>query len=246
MPSKPYTSDLEVFVALANLLPDDSPQSRQPGSAQPIDLPAIYKRVLDAFPGPIDPRTSASLFETAQRIPKIAVGGTTFLLADRATDDAERLSQVYGLLVVLRGALGRLTVTSSIGIHPGGEYRSPKEVGRPTVSATFLVRTKEDRHIVIEDGRIRVQPSILDAFFAALDGAPLDRLRRCPKCGAFFLAQRKDKGGCSSSCCNALNVRAHRRRAKEGRYTEARKESKKRKREREERRARLQKTKAKM
>lgn len=249
MVSKPYTRDLEVFIALANLLPDDSFQSREPGTAQPVDLPKIYERVLDAFPGPVDPRASASpgAFQIAQRIPQLSVGGRTFHLAERAAGDVERLAQVHDLLVVLRGALGALTVPGSIGIYPGGEYRSPKEADPPSTPAALPIPIREERRIVVEDGRVRVQPSVLtDGFLGALDGAPIDRLRRCFNCGAFFLAKRKDKGGCSPSCCNTLNVRAHRRRVEEGRYTEARKESKKRTREREERRARLKQTKAKV
>lgn len=245
MASKSYNRDLEVFIVLANLLPDDCFQSGEPGAAQPVDLPALYEGVLAVFPGPVDPPTSGSsqAFRIAQRIPQVTVGGTTLLLGDRAVDDADRLAQVHDLLVAVRGVLGRLTLT--IGRYPHGEYRSPKEAGRASGSATLVVQTKEHRQIVVDNGCIRVEPSVLDAFFGALDGAPLDRLRRCPQCGALFLAKRQDKGGCSPMCCNALNVQAHRRRAKEGKYEETRKETRKRKREREKRVARIKKTKAK-
>ena len=64
---------------------------------------------------------------------------------------------------------------------------------------------------------IRFVPDlVLDGLRQALSGFDPRRIKRCPECGAFFLAQRLDKSACSQRCLNLARV--HRYRAKQPQY----------------------------
>lgn len=62
--------------------------------------------------------------------------------------------------------------------------------------------------VAIENGRYagRIDDLFRDAFLPVFFGAE-PRIRRCPVCGSFFYAIRKNKRGCSQRCCHILRTR---------------------------------------
>jgi hypothetical protein len=52
----------------------------------------------------------------------------------------------------------------------------------------------------------------LDEFFAVIQGHDIQKFKRCPICGKFFIAWRIDKGACSPTCLALNRVRRHRER----------------------------------
>jgi len=66
---------------------------------------------------------------------------------------------------------------------------------------------------------IRFVPDIvLDGLREALTGLDPRRIKRCPECGAFFLAWRLDKSACSPRCLNLARVHRHRAKQKDYEY----------------------------
>jgi hypothetical protein len=67
---------------------------------------------------------------------------------------------------------------------------------------------------------MRFAPDIvLDGLREALTGLDPRRIKRCPECGAFFVARRLDKSACSPGCLNLARVHRHRARQSQYEYT---------------------------
>jgi len=116
--------------------------------------------------------------------------------------------KVYRLYAAVREALGAIVV-------PQLRFGSTHVV---TLALPLPVRWVE---IVWDQQRpaIRFAPDIvLDGLREALSGLDPRRIKRCPECGAFFLAWRKDKSACSKKCLNLARVHRHRAKQKDYEY----------------------------
>jgi hypothetical protein len=70
-----------------------------------------------------------------------------------------------------------------------------------------------------EPATISFVPDVLfDGLRDALVGQDPQRLKRCPVCGAFFWAWRKDKGACSPRCLGLNRLRRHRAKSADYEY----------------------------
>jgi len=78
-----------------------------------------------------------------------------------------------------------------------------KSVGRMLLGASASRLVYCDR-----EGIIRIElDAYLDGFIPALDGAEVERIKRCPVCGKFFWAKPRNKGACSPKCLGLNRVR---------------------------------------
>lgn len=104
---------------------------------------------------------------------------------------------------LFRETLNWLNHIESLQTSPGGIRMMPATSNSSVPSAYLDHR-----------GQVRFE---IGPIIRALDGVEAARIRRCPICGLFFWASRKDKPGCGPRCANTLRARRWRHEYK-GRY----------------------------
>jgi hypothetical protein len=103
--------------------------------------------------------------------------------------DEKRPRAIYGLFYAVRKALAALVESKAEGM------------------VNLWTSTRKTVHWET-GGIIHVEPDAYhDGFIRALENAEIDRIKRCPICGAFFWAKPKNKGACSRKCLVRNRVR---------------------------------------
>lgn len=213
--SKRYRrTQLDDFLDLANLLPADAtlPEPRLAHGDSDL-LYQLTRRFLSTFSRR---RSALALREEVFYLAK-ETSPVGIIDADptvRARWRSHDRLFLYDLFYSVRETLEKLVIASE-GVSTGGVLQTPLMVNLPTFGRALTIDEKGKL--------VRYRDVFYDNFLdGCLIGKDLTRLRRCPICGKFFWAWRKDKGACSPPCLDTNRVRNSRHPGKRGRYAKNR------------------------